>query len=396
MLRGKPGDDPDVVDAYVERPLPSLKLSTTWITALLLCVLGLVGWEQYWRGFGVRPGYRNSDGLWTMQRRRIDAGEGDATVVIGSSRVLFDIQLDTWQEQTGVRPIQLALEGTSPMNVLEDLAADDDFRGRLLVGVTPGLFFSGRGFRHGVVPYARKETLSERASQWLSMRLLEPWLAYYSDSDFALFTVLERQRWPARAGVEQGMRVRKLMVTGPDRATALWDKVERDPEYRELTRSIWRQFFAPAMTEQAAIDAHWKTVDREIDRAVAAVAKLQARGVAVVFVRPPSTGPYIEEEDRDYPRARTWDVLLARSGARGVHFADHAAMQGLTLPEWSHLTRADAERYTRALVDVIEREQMWRAAATAQVPGSQPTNQRPCSAAACTTALIALTSGADS
>lgn len=360
MAPGKPGDDPDVVDAYVERPLPSLRLATTWITAVILCVLGLVAWELYWRDFGVRPGYRNSDGLWTIQRRRINAGEGDALVVIGSSRVLFDVQLDTWQQATGERPIQLALEGTSPMNVFEDLAADEAFRGRLIVGVTPGLFFSGRGFRHGVVPYARNETLSERASQWLSMHLLEPWLAYYSDTDFALFKVLARQRWPARADVRNNLAVRKLQVSRRDRAMAMWDKVEHDAGYRELARSIWRQFFTPPMTDPAKIAEHWKAVDKEIERAVAAVAKLRARGVAVVFVRAPSNGPYLEGETRDYPRDRSWDVLLQRTGAPGVHFEDHAAMQGLNLPEWSHLARADAEVFTRALVDVIAREQLWR------------------------------------
>lgn len=370
MAPGKPGDDPDVVDAYVERPLPSVRLGTAWITAVILCVVGLVAWEMHWRDFGVRPGYRNSDGLWTIQRRRINAGEGDAVVVVGSSRVMFDVQLDSWQQATGERPIQLALEGTSPMNVLEDLAADDAFRGRLLVGVTPGLFFSGRGFRHGVVPYARNETLSERASQRLSMHLFEPWLAYYSDSDFALFKVLQRQPWPARAEVRGNLAVRKLQVAGPDRAMAMWDKLEHDAGYRELARSIWRQFFQPPKTDPEKLAEHWKAVDKEIDRAVAAVEKLRARGVAVVFVRAPSGGPYLEEERRDYPRERTWDVLLQRSGAPGVHFEDHAAMQGLNLPEWSHLARADAEVFTRALVEVIEREQLWRVARAPQNVGT--------------------------
>lgn len=362
MQPGTPGDDTDVVDAYVERPLPKLSLGTVWGTAVLLSLVALAAWEGYWRDFGVRPGYRNSDGQWAIQRRRIDDGEHDATVVIGSSRLLFDVQLDAWQQATGTRPIQLALEGTSPMNVLEDLAKDPDFRGRLLVGVTPGLFFTGRGFRHGVVEYARTETLSQRASEWLSMRGLEPNLAYYSDPDFALFTVLKRQAWPERTGVRERKAVRKLQESGPDRASWMWDKVERDPEYLALVQSIWAQNFQPPMTDPAKIEAHWATVDAQIERAIAAVSALRARGVAVIFVRAPSSGGYIEGERRDFPRDRTWDVLLERSGAPGVHFEDHAELQGLDTPEWSHLGRADAEKFTVALAAIIERDGLWRTA----------------------------------
>lgn len=362
MQPGQPGDDTDVVDAYVERPLPSLPLGVVWGVAFVLSLIALVVWEAHWRDFGARPGYRNSDGQWTIQRRRINDGDHDATVVIGSSRLLFDVQLDAWQQATGTRPIQLALEGTSPMNVLEDLAQDEEFRGKLMVGVTPGLFFSGRGFRQGVVEYAHTETLSQRASEWLSMRFLEPNLAYYSDADFALFTVLKRQPWPSRDGVRERVAVRKLQESGADRASWMWDKVEHDPEYLALVQSIWMQNFMPPMTDPAKIEAHWQTVDAQIERAVAAVARLRQRGVPVVFIRAPSSGPYLDNERRDFPRERTWDVLLERSGAPGVHFEDHAELQGLTTPEWSHLNRADAEKFTRALAAIIERDGLWRTA----------------------------------
>jgi hypothetical protein len=85
------------------------------------------------------------------------------------------------------------------------------------------------------------------------------------------------------------------------------------------------------------------------------VARLRARGVPVVFVRPPSSGPYLASENELWPRARTWNRLLQRTGAPGIHFEDHADLQGLELPEWSHLSAADAERYTMALLPHVER-----------------------------------------
>ena len=113
---------------------------------------------------------------------------------------------------------------------------------------------------------------------------------------------------------------------------------------------------------QLHLKAHWQTVDAQIARATAAVKALRARGVSVVFVRAPSSGPYLDNERRDFPRERTWDVLLERSGAPGVHFEDHVELQGLTTPEWSHLNRADAEKFTRALAAIIERDGLWRTA----------------------------------
>lgn len=339
-----PLDDPPV------RALPSRTLGWPWLVALLLFAVALSGWELYWRDYGVAPSYRNSDGAWAMQRRRIDQGEGDATVIIGSSRVLFDIQLPVWERLAGERPIQLALEGTSPMFLLEDLADDTDFTGRLVVGVTPLLFFADFSRRHAVLPYYRNESPAQRAGQRLSMWLLEPWLAYY-DPDFALFTVLERQPWPERPGVPNEVAVRRLSVADADRATRMWDKVERDPAYRAMARDIWSRLLQRPPPPPAAAHA---LRDKQIARAVAAVGKLRARGVPVVFVRAPSAGQWLEMERKAFPRAATWDRLLAATGAPGIHFEDHPQLQGYELPEWSHLSASEAERFTEALLPLVE------------------------------------------
>ena len=356
MQDGEPGDDPAAAIGPVLRPLPSRNLGTAAVIALILFALALGLWEAHWRQFGATPGYRNSDGAWAAQRRRIDNGEGDATVIIGSSRALFDIQLPVWERITGKRPIQLALEGTAPVFALEDLADDPAFTGRLVVGVTPVLFFANFNRRASVLSYFRNETLSQRASQWLSENSLEQMFAWF-DPDFALFNVLERQPWPARDGVRVDMDVRKLMVSGPDRASRMWNKVESDPEYSALARTIWTQVLTrPPPPREISMAVR----ESQLQRTAVAVAKLRARGVPVVFVRAPSAGLWREVERRGFPREQTWDVLLARSGAPGIHFEDHAELQNLNLPDWSHLAGADADRYTEAVLGIIEREDLWK------------------------------------
>jgi len=339
-------DRPGVAQPVPVRDIPEQPWGRVLMFAFALFLALMLAWEWHWRAFGSEGGsYRNSDSLWARERRRIDEGEGDATVLVGSSRLFFDVRLATWERLSGRRPIQLSFEGTSAIPMLEDLANDPAFTGKALVGVTPGLFFSGRARRGTAIKYYHEESPSQRVGQWLSMQI-EPWLGFY-EPDYALATVVERQDWPARGGQPVRLKVRRLSVSGPDRDTHLWRKVVDDPEYQALCRSIWMQNLGA--TDGPTPAQRDKLRDEQIARAVAAVAKLRARGVEVVFVREPSDGPYLENEDRNFPRATSWDALLAQTGAPGIHFQDYPDMQGLTLPEWSHLSVPDSERYTEAL-----------------------------------------------
>jgi len=347
-------DRPGVAQPVPLRPVPAQPWGRILVGAVLLLVLLVAGWEEYWRAYGVRPGIANTYGLWAIQRRRIDAGEGDATVLLGASRLYFDIQLPVWERLDGTRPIQLSFEGTSPLKAVGDLAADPEFTGRVLIAVEPDLFFSGYEYRAGAIRYARKESPSQRIGQWLSMNLIEPYLAF-DDPDYALQTVLARQPWPARPGLHSSIRVRKLAETEADRNTHLWSKVDTDPEYRALARRIWLQEFVPSDDDPSPAEA-LKVEKEQIEGMAKAVAQLRARGVKVLFVRMPSTGPYLQYENQNFPRARTWDALLAATGAPGIHFEDYPEMQGYNLPEWSHMTRADGERFTAVLYRIIDRD----------------------------------------
>jgi hypothetical protein len=117
-------DRPGVAQPVPKRPVPDQPWGRIFAGMLLLLAGMLGAWEWHWRDFGVAPSIRNTDALWAIQRRRIDNGEGDATLIVASSRLFFDLQLDIWEKLDGKRPIQLAFEGTSPLPFLEDLAAD--------------------------------------------------------------------------------------------------------------------------------------------------------------------------------------------------------------------------------------------------------------------------------
>jgi hypothetical protein len=338
-----------------ERPVPNRPWRGMFIAASALTLLLLGGWEWYWRDYGVVPSYRDDGALWAIQRRRIDTTGREATVLVAASRIFFDVQLPVWEHLSGQRPIQLAIVGTSPLFALEDLANDQNFKGRILVGITPDVFFSGFEYRSGWLKYLRHQTPSERVGKWLSMHLVEPYLAFYDD-DFALFTVLKRQAWPARPGRDAYLEVRKLGITEADRNNRMWNKVEDDPQYRAQAQHIWDQFFHDPPPTAAEAKENQQTLDAQVTRAATAVAKLRSRGVPVLFLREPSAGEYLAFEQREFPRASTWDVLLAKTGAPGIHFEDYPELQGFSMPEWSHMSGADADRFTAALYGVIDRD----------------------------------------
>ncbi len=353
--RATAADRPGVAQPVPQRPVPNLPWRGMFFATTAIALLLVGGWEWYWRDYGVVPSYRDDSALWAIQRRRIDATGREATVLVASSRIFFDVQLPVWEHLSGHRPIQLAIVGTSPLFALEDLADDPNFRGRVLVGIAPSVFFSGHEHRSGWLKDFRHQSPSDRAGKWLSMHLVEPYLAFYDD-DFALFTVLKRQGWPARPGLDSYTEVRKLSNTEADRNNRMWSKLEDDAQYRALARRVWAQNFNDPPPTAAEAAENKRTLDTQIARAAAAVAKLRGRNVPVLFLREPSAGEFLAFEQRAFPRATTWDVLLAKTGAPGIHFEDYPELQGFNMPEWSHMTGADADRFTAALYAVIERE----------------------------------------
>ncbi|MDZ4258970.1 MAG: hypothetical protein U0974_10250 [Gemmatimonadales bacterium] len=339
-------------EPVILRQVPPGRWPRTALFATLVLLAALAGWEGYWRSQGVVPGYGNSDGQWAEVRRKVDASRPDATVFIGSSRTQFDLGLAVWQEETGVEPIQLALEGSNPLPLLTDLAEDEDFRGLLLVGITPPLIFQpGIGLREGAVEHYRTETPSERLGTLLSYPL-ERTFAFYS-YDYKLFAVLARQPWwPERAGLPyQTPVVRKIEIMHRSRESDLWTRVESDPEYNAIVTSTWQailEHLPPPPPPEVAAKA-FEALLAQVTRDVAAI---RARGGEVVFLRPPSSGWFREFEARVAPRGQVWESLLTAADAVGIHFEDYPELQVPT-PEWSHISVSSKDGFTRGVVRAL-------------------------------------------
>jgi hypothetical protein len=353
-------------DDVTVREIPKLRYRAIGWVVLALFLATMAAWELKMRSLGLRPGDLD-DGAshWAVERRKLAAGDHDGVVIFGSSRILFDTDLDAWEELTGRRPIQLALPGTSPRSFLARFAQETDFAGLVVVGITPELYFAD--FVSAFPEFAtlqdnwQNESPSTRSGHRLGLWLSERFA--FLEDQYTLTKLIEQVDIPNRQGVRGPyLEVWKLSETFAGRQTRMWPRVETDEFLQDHAKRVWmsrdRGALPPDIIEQA------------IEESRTAVNKIRARGGDVVFIRAPSVGAYHEREQRNAPRAVTWDRLLRETGAVGIHFEDHPEMQGLELPEFSHLTRESATRFTRAYVELLRERYVWLRPGAVLHPGT--------------------------
>ncbi|MBK7696228.1 MAG: hypothetical protein IPI30_18465 [Saprospiraceae bacterium] len=120
-------------------PNPLLK---AFVLSMILVSCTVVGWELYLRQQGIDLSYDDEESLWADKRDRAISMQKEATVFVGSSRNKYDVDINTWKSLTGENLIQLSCVGSSSLLILQDLANDKQFFGKVVVDVTEPLFFS--------------------------------------------------------------------------------------------------------------------------------------------------------------------------------------------------------------------------------------------------------------
>jgi hypothetical protein len=329
-----------------------------------LLTLGLVvaffaGWEIFLRSKGMSVSYDDGKESWAYQRARVYAPADEATVFIGSSRIKFDLDIPTWEKRTGEKAVQLAKQGNSPLPVLDDLAADENFKGKLIIDVTEGLFFSSNPANNNeprsYVTYYKKQTPAEKASFQLD-HALESGLVFLDRENYSLNALLERVRPQNRTGVFSfPIFPPQFDQNSFERQSFMTDQFVADTNLHRKVTDIW-MYFASLRKEPpasgATLDSFFTVVKKDVDR-------IRARGGQVIFVRTPSSGPYWQGEQHGFPREKYWDRLLAVTNTPGIHFKDYPALDHFVCPEWSHLTPKDAVSFTENLIPALE-EKGWR------------------------------------
>lgn len=348
-----------------ERAVPRGNWPVSCAIAVVLALVATAAWELRVRAMGYRPSINETSDLWARERSRLDR-PGVDTVIIGSSRAQFDFDLPTYAEYFSTQPpVQLSMPGTNPMQLLESVVAAEAFKGTVILGVTPVLWFVPQGMpveqaRRAVGRYDNWSP-SQRVGLWLALPLQRR-LAYQNIEDLKLGELLARiplKNRPAAEANQPPLLPPYFAGIDDRRQARMWERCDfGSPLALEIQRR-WLKLFAPPpppphMTAEEFGRMFAEFVEGNLERLKAAVEALSARGCRVVFVRLPSSGRLREIERELAPREGFYDRMLAVTGAPGVHFEDHPELSRFECPEWSHLTAADAVLFTQRLMPLLD------------------------------------------
>ena len=334
-------------------------LAKAGILTVILVATSIVSWEFYLRSKGLTVSYDDDEGLWADKRDMVYEPADKATVIIGSSRNKYDVDIPTWKNLTGDHLIQLSCVGSTPLLTLDNLANDKNFKGKLIVDVTEILFFSTAP-QNADRPLKRIEWYKKRTpAQWFSFKVnhfLESQFVFLDKDFYSLNALIYRIKIPSRKGVfvfpDFPMEFERVTF---DRQCFMTDRFVADTNLQNQVKGVWAFIQKISKDPPASgpkLDSILNTVKADVD-------KIKARGGQVLFIRTPSSGPFLMGEKMGYPRTQYWDRILSVTGCPGIHFEDYPPIANFVCPEFSHLKPSDAVIYTTNLVDILQKEKGW-------------------------------------
>jgi hypothetical protein len=340
-----------------ERPIPEQRWTGIALATAMLVLVATVAWELRVRAWGYQPTLNDTADLWAERRATV---RPDSLVIIGDSRALFDTDLGELEKGLGRRPVQLALVGSCPFPILDDLAKEESFHGTIICSLLPAIFFAPNGsppVENSLVALRRyrSQTVAQRASHQLSLPL-EEHIAFLKQDDLTLEALLKELPIPNRPGALVAPALPPYFSTiDRERRARMFAAAEQPGALQTRIQRGWIPLFTPPPPPSyvprdvfmAGLD---KSIKTRFGDTVAAVGKIQARGGQVIFVRFPVVGPLKTLEDQLTPRARTWDPLTKATQAPAIHFEDYPELAAFNCPEWSHLSAADSVEFTKRLV----------------------------------------------
>ncbi|MDX1665842.1 MAG: hypothetical protein R3350_01360 [Saprospiraceae bacterium] len=339
------------------------KLHYSFGLALLLAVAALILWEIHWRNKGYEPDFNDNKHLWAYTRAQLDELGEDDWVLLGSSRVLFDVQLDVWEDISGKRPLQLAGAGQPPLVYLRDIVENTDYDGNLLVGVTSGLFYMpdttmNWDWARSWQDHYYKRTYADKFNFWLS-GFIQPHLAFlhvYEDhyNSLSLEKLIGRIDLTNRDSVPPPYIFPFFSTIDKYRNTQMLERLETDTVYANAVARAWGVERFRARLDSNALAGIKMGVPMAQQGISQMIQPFLDRGGKIVFLRCPSSGSLRELEDYAFPRELAWDPLLEATGCAGYHFEDFPEVRDMICPELSHLSRPDAVIFTRVIVDQLK------------------------------------------
>jgi hypothetical protein len=331
--------------------------------AIFIAFVGVMELRLAARGF--QPSVIDSSRLWIRERERADALGDRALILVGSSRVLLDPDLATLRRETGLEPVQLAVDGSSFVPVLKGLAADPRIKGTVLVDLAenelalPAKWDAAYAYEATYERQQAEGSLPDFASTeaFLSDHL-HGWLRSYADGTRPLTALTLRI-------LQKGPTPQYLRMLPDREILADYSQVPQPWFYyqrviRNLGQAIplqGRSYRDIEQDMQARISVLPSIDDGLFLQSLPAMAEmtrsLQDHGARVIYTTFPTSGYVRQMDDRRFPRTLFWDRFTAAVAAPNLNFEDVPDLRSLYCPDGSHLDMHMRARFTTILVKAL-------------------------------------------
>jgi hypothetical protein len=346
-------------DIIIPQPAPRFSLIVGCLLAMVILTLVEFGLRHH----GMEPQNMDSRELWASQRALASALGEDALVLVGTSRIQLGMDLDVLESTLRLTPVQLAIDGTSFLPVLEDLAKDPGISGTIIVSLLSGA--------------VNKSEQQFQSSEWVD---------FYNKEYRGLFSPAVEKRIKVKmkglANIySSGIPLPRLlgMALGREPVPAKLYLVtdarrERDADYnlvqqpkfyldrvrRHLGHEVVDLGGGPAQEVQiirASIPSrsNKKLLPTDFAYINTLTQQLRQRGARVIFVRFPTSGLVWEIDQARAPKELNWDQFANYSLAPTIHFMDYPELQ-YQLADGSHLDKRQKQNFTRALAKIVQQK----------------------------------------
>jgi hypothetical protein len=338
-----------------------MNLKKSLLIALVLGLVVITSWELYWRSKGYKPELEDNKELWAVQRSRVQKASEDDVILIGDSRMLYDLQLDAWEKETGIRPIQLATAGSTPLPIFHDIVHKTDFQGTILISVTPDIFFTTSSnsdmswYRISTrIDHFYNRTYADRLNHLLDVPLQRTFTFLRNDEedwtdDLDLKNLIQNIRLGNREG-EPYPPFYRFQSIELDRNVLQYEKTSTDTVFANSIIKNW-MLDITSMPDDAGKPEVFDYFNNDLQ-------KYLSRGGRIALIRFPSSGGYRIQEEIKFPRNEFYEKLIAKSKIPSYHFEDYEALNQYYCPEWSHLSVEDANTFTTDLARILLKDQV--------------------------------------
>ncbi len=331
------------IESAAER-VPSAPMTRTWLLTLGIIIVLLGGWECFWRIRGWTPTVEGNEEAWILARGRL---EPTSTVLTGSSRIQAAFQPEVWVKAMGGElPIQLALNGGSPLPVLEDLAAEPTFRGTVIAEPLPYYTFNassrGEARAHDFLRSYRsmEESPAQRWEAYLRTRIAGRLV-------FRRGGLLPHHFMNTYRSGE--LKMPPVYTLRPDRFQPI--TMRPDPTGRKMAGTMDTSGFGFVRRNSTPLKG--AGFDSIMGRLTRSVRQIRARGGEVYIVHLHSCGGRRQIEYDMFPKAAYLDRVAAIPGVRLFDSDTDAELATLPCRDGSHVSREDAPLVTRRIARFV-------------------------------------------